>query len=491
MGLRLRLTLYLLLPTVVVLAAYAYLRVHQDRDAAEAEFARRTAAASTAIRLAIERALRDEAGMEVARLADDLVTKQTEIVRVRLLDQKLGTVVDRNLLPDDPGAPPALLRRALDSGQAEAEWRRAADLGLYSAIVPVRPDGGMATAVLEIVYLHGRLEDDLGEVTRQTAVQVGLVLLVLLGLGGFVLQRTVFRPLRELTGAMHRVTDGGDLATEVPVRRRDELGRVAAAFNAMIQRLRAARHRLDVEMARTVDLSTQLLRTDSLAAAGRLCAGLAHEVGTPLNIIAGRAELVLQALPPQDRYREDLQVILAQIERISRIIRAALDPFRPHAPDIQPTALGPLVDAILPLLRHFARSRGVTLGVAIPADIATVRTDVGHLQHALITLIMSAVEATPRGGRVELAAQEDGTWVTISVRDTGPGIPADVLPKLFDPLAAVRRPGNGTGLGLATSQDFMKQLGTQIRVESAENAGTTFSVSLPRVPANGGEVNPG
>ena len=63
--------------------------------------------------------------------------------------------------------------------------------------------------------------------------------------------------------------------------------------------------------------------------------------------------------------------------------------------------------------------------------------------------------------------------------------------KLFDPLAAVRRPGNGTGLGLATSQDFMKQLGTQIRVESAENAGTTFSVSLPRVPANGGEVNPG
>jgi two-component system, NtrC family, sensor kinase len=483
--------LYLLAPTVLVLAGYAYLRVNEGRVAAEAEFARRTAAASTAIRLAIERALRDEAWGEAARLAQDLVTKQTEIVRVRLLDQKLEPLVDRNLLPSDAGARPARLRRVLESGQADAEWRRAADLGLYSAILPVRPDGSLPTAVLEIVYLHGRLEDDLGEVTRQTAVQVGLVLIVLLGLGGFVLQRTVFRPLRDLTGAMHGVTDGGDLDTEVPVRRRDELGRVAAAFNAMIHRLRTARRRLDVELARTMDLSTQLLRTDSLAIAGRLCSGLAHEVGTPLNIIAGRAELVLQALPPADRYREDLQVILAQIERISRIIRAALDPFRPHAPDIQPTALAPLVEAILPLLRHFARSRGVTLGVALPAEVPPVRTDIGHFQHVLITLIMSAVDATPRGGRVELAAREDEAGVTISVRDNGPGIPADVLPKLFDPLAAVRRSGNGRGLGLATSQEFMKQLGTQIRVESAENAGTTFSVSLPRVPANGGEVKPG
>jgi signal transduction histidine kinase len=490
MGLRLRLILSLLAPTILVFVTYAYLRVDQGREAARVEFARRAATTSTAIRLAIERALREGSPDEVARLAQDLVTRQTEIVRVRLVDPSLRPVVDRNLLEADTGAPIQQLRQVLESGQAESQERQSGELALYAAILPVRPVGSTTAAVLEIVYLQGRLKSDLLEVTRITAVQVALVLAVLIGLGGIVLQRILFRPLGELTGAIRRVTSG-DLDAEVPVRHRDELGRVARAFNDMTQRLREVRQRLDLEMSRTVDLSTQLARTDSLAMAGRLCSGLAHEVGTPLNIIAGRAELVLQALPPGDRHREDLQVILAQIERISRIIRSALDPFRPHEPDIQPIALGPVVEAVLPLLRHFARGRGVTLGVAIPEQIPAVRADIGHLQHVLITLIMSAVEATPRGGRVELAAREQGVDVTISVQDSGPGIPVEILPRLFDPVAAVRRPGNGAGLGLAISQDFMKQLGTQIRVESGADTGTTFSVSLPRVPANGREVNGG
>ena len=480
MGIRLRLVLYLLVPTVAVMSAYAYLRVREGRDAAEAEFARRTAATSTAIRLGMERALRDGTFGEAARFAQDLVAQQTEVVRVRVLDTNLRPLLDHNLLSTDRGSPPEILRQVLETGQEVTSTRNAGGVTLYSAVVPLRPEGASRTAgLLEIVYLRGRLESELLVVTRQTAAQVGLVLLVLIGLGGLVLQRIVFRPLGDLSAAIQRVT-AGDLDAEVPVRHRDEPGRVAAAFNEMIRRLRTTGRQLEAETARAMELSTQLLRTDSLATAGRLAAGLAHEVGTPLNIIAGRAELVLQGLPAADPHREDLQVILAQIERISRIIRSALDPFRPHEPDVQPTALPPLLDSILPLLRHFARGRGVTLGVTVPEAIGPVLADAGHLQHVLISLIMNAVDVTPRGGRVELAVRDDPPVVTISVTDSGPGIPAELLPKVFDPFAA-GRPSNGAGLGLALSQDYMKQLGTQIRVHSVENAGTTFSVSLRTV----------
>src|SRR5581483_3513277 len=176
---RLRLVLYLLVPTVAVMSAYAYLRVREGRDAAQAEFARRTAATSTAIRLGMERALRSGTFGEAARFAQDLVAQQTEVVRVRVLDATLRPLLDENLLTTDRGTAPELLRQVLETGQEATSTRTAGGVTLYSAVVPLRPAGASQVGgLLEIVYLRGRLESELLEVSRQTAAQVGLVLLV-------------------------------------------------------------------------------------------------------------------------------------------------------------------------------------------------------------------------------------------------------------------------------------------------------------------------
>jgi two-component system NtrC family sensor kinase len=479
MGLRPRLAIWLLVPSVVVLAAYAWLRVDQESDARRAEFERRVAVASTGVHLAFERAISDDSLVDARRLAADLVTRHTDIVRVRLVDSSLHILIDQNLIKTDPGAPLELFREILRSGQSEGRSRRSGALALYSTLAPIRPRDGSPPGALEIVYLRGPLGRDLRSLTEQIAVQVGLVLLVLIGVGGVGLQRVVFQPLTDLTTATERVATG-ELESKVPVRHPDEFGRLAGSFNRMVERLRAARQGLELESARSAEVSARLVRTETMATAGRLCWSLAHELGTPLNIIAGRAELVLQELQPDDPKRDDVQIILAQVERISKVIRTALDPFQPHDCDLQSTPLDALLEGVLPLLRHLARSRGVTLDVSMPSNIPPVLADAGHLQHVIVNLVMSAVDVTPTGGRVSLRIEDrPPANVLLSVTDTGPGIPPDKLSSVFEPFVHARRSELGPVMSLAISQDLMKLQGTDIQVESSPDTGTTFSVSLP------------
>jgi signal transduction histidine kinase len=277
------------------------------------------------------------------------------------------------------------------------------------------------------------------------------------------------------------------------VRRNDELGRVAAAFNRMTERLEDARNRVEAETDRSLELMRRLRQTESLAIAGKLCSSIAHEVGTPLNIIAGRAELTLRALPKDSPLREDLDVIVAQIDRISRMIRAALDPFRQREPERTSTAPAEVTDALRPLLQHFARSRGVTLRVTMPNDLPPVLVDPGHLQQVMINLLTNAIDATPSGGRVDVTAarrtdDDERPGVAIAVRDTGSGIAPELVPKIFDPFFSTKSSRDGSGLGLSICRDLVRSNGSDIQVASTPGEGTTFTVWLPE--AGSGECAP-
>ncbi len=181
------------------------------------------------------------------------------------------------------------------------------------------------------------------------------------------LQRLVLRPVSDLMQGIERVA-AGESRAPVPVRSRDELGKVGAAFNRMTERLDEARGRVETETDRSLELMRRLRQTESLTIAGKLCSSIAHEVGTPLNIIAGRAELTLRALPKDSPLREDLDIIVTQIDRISRMIRAALDPFRPREPERAAVAPELVIEGLRPLLQHFAKGRGVSLAVSVPRD---------------------------------------------------------------------------------------------------------------------------
>jgi signal transduction histidine kinase len=269
----------------------------------------------------------------------------------------------------------------------------------------------------------------------------------------------------------------------LPVKRRDELGELAETFNRMAERLEEARARIVAEGEYALDLEQQLRRSETLAVAGKLASGIAHEVGTPLNIISGRAEIVLRTLPSEHPGREDLERIIHQIDRVSNIVRSLLDSVRAGKSEIRPVPVGVLIDRLQLLLEHVLRKREISIETAVPEDLADVAGDPGRLQQVFINLLVNAVEATPPSGRITISARSclnDGRdGVSVEVSDTGIGIGPDVLGQVFEPFFTTKPAGQGTGLGLAITRDIVREHGGTIVARSRPGRGSCFTVWLP------------
>jgi signal transduction histidine kinase len=205
-------------------------------------------------------------------------------------------------------------------------------------------------------------------------------------------------------------------------------------------------------------------------------------VGTPLNIISGRAESLLKALPPDDPAAEDLRAIIGQIDRISRTIHSLLDTVRPRRPELRPTRLPDVLEPLLPLLQHAARQRAVALQAAV-GQVPPVQADIGQMQQVLINLVVNALEATPAGGRVSVTARDRARagreGVEIAVADTGSGIAPEHVGRLFEPFFTTKPRGQGTGLGLAICREIVRGHHGEIIVETEPSRGTTVTAWLP------------
>jgi len=489
MGLRLRLILILAVPLVLVVGVHGIFRIRQEQAQLLGEDRRNIALAARAVQIAAENALRDRQISDVKRLLAEMAEDQEQIDRIRLFDKTLSPFLVSNPLSIGEEVSKDVVGRVVETGRPESFYQRRGKQHVLLHFVPLRGPKGEIQGAMEVVHLAAGVDQRLRAATRDVWIRLGILLLTVTLLAGLLLQRQVLRPLSRLVEGIRRLGQGQP-GPPLPVGRRDELGRVAEAFNQMAEQLEAARQRLLAETERTLDLERGIRQAETLAVAGKLASGLAHEVGTPLNIVSGRAEFLLQALPPDDARREDLEVIVAQIDRISGIIRSLLDMVRPRKPEIQPTALDSVLERLLPLLRHTARRRAVMLAASVPADLPPMLADPNQLQQVLINLLINALEATPAGGRVSVGASPaDGNGragVAISVTDTGPGIPPDLLPRVFEPFFTTKPPGQGTGLGLAICRDIVRAHGGEIRVESRAGAGCTFVVWLPR--AEGGQA---
>jgi signal transduction histidine kinase len=472
-----------MVPPILVFGVYGVLRVRKEQAEVLSADRDNVVLIAKTVQVAVERALRDPQTPELHALLGEIVRDQRTIDRVRIFDRGLRATVVSNSLAVGGAPPTDALRRVLDTGQAEGVSRRDGAASVFYYVVPLRGADKTVVGAMEVAHLVSALDERLRSATWDIILRLSLLVASITLLTGVVLQRQVLRPLFALTESIRNV-GRGDPARPLPVERDDELGRVAEAFNTMAEQLHVARRDLLLETERTLDLEQQLRHSATLAVAGRLASGLAHEVGTPLNIISGRAEFLLQSLPVGDPRRDELQVIVDQIDRISAMIRSLLDTVRPGKPDIQPVHLESVLERLLLLLSHTARRHGVSLDVAVDQALPPVRADHNQLQQVLINVLMNAFEAARPSGHVSITAEphERGgsRGVQVAVSDTGPGIPASMLARVFEPFFSTKPPGEGTGLGLPISRDILRGLGGDIRVESAVDAGTTFFIWLPK-----------
>jgi two-component system, NtrC family, sensor kinase len=481
MGLRLRLTISLLAPLLLVIGVHGLIRIQQERAALLDAHRDSLARTADVIVAALEHVMQRHA-VEIQALLSQLARSQHQIARIRLFDRNGTPSIVSNLLPvDDSGAAPRVLavleRGAPDSFHEEGERY----VALFH-ITPVRGPDGQPVAALEVVELALEIETQVQRAVWDVWVRLGLVALAVALAMGVILQRQVFDRLSELARGIVSLAEG-KAATRVPVERRDELGRVAEAFNDMATQLAAARVKLETETERALDLQQHLRHAERLAIAGKLASGLAHEIGTPLNIISGRAEMLVDTLPADDPRRGELSGIVEQIDRISAIIRSLLDTARQTKPEPQPVAVADVVLRLWPLMEHAARRRGIVIRSAVDRNVPKVLADANELQQVLINLLMNAFEAMPPGGRATVtAAREDRgerAGVTIGVQDTGSGIAPEALAHIFEPFYSTKPAGQGTGLGLPISRDIVREHGGDLVVSKTGGDGTTVTVWLP------------
>jgi signal transduction histidine kinase len=229
-------------------------------------------------------------------------------------------------------------------------------------------------------------------------------------------------------------------------------------------------------------LERSLVRAEKLATIGTLAAGVAHEVGTPLGIISGRAEQLLSRLPAGEAgepARKGLTSILTQVDKVSATIRQLLD-FARLRP-IEATTLAPreVLASAAALLEHRFRQHKVQLEVAVPPSVPAIAADPGQLEQVLVNLLINACDACSAGGHVSARAGAGDGGVEIAISDDGGGIAPAHLSSVLDPFFTTKKRGQGTGLGLTIAADIVKNHGGSLEIESQLGRGTTVRVRLP------------
>lgn len=216
---------------------------------------------------------------------------------------------------------------------------------------------------------------------------------------------------------------------------------------------------------------------EQLASVGTLAAGLAHEIGTPMSVIRGHAELLESAVEAGSQSR--VRTIIDQIDRISNIMQGLLNLARPHEPQRGPVVLAEVLDTSLSFLREKIRKRGIEVEREYE-EIPVVAGDADKLQQLFLNLILNAVDAMDGGGRLRVRiGRADPRHVMACIADEGTGIPAADLPYVFDAFFTSKVAGEGNGLGLVVAQGIAGDHGGRIEVETVVGDGTEFRVILP------------
>jgi signal transduction histidine kinase len=228
-------------------------------------------------------------------------------------------------------------------------------------------------------------------------------------------------------------------------------------------------------------LSSQLLRAEKLATVGVLAAGIAHEVGTPLGVVRGRAEMLAARLGPANGQSESARVIVEEIDRISRTLQELLDFSRlSPAAAAEAMLLDDVATNLVELLAFEARTRKVSVSVEMGAT-PPVAANPDQLKQVLVNLMLNALHACSAGGHVTLRARHDTQrrCALIEVVDDGAGIPDALRHRVFDPFFTTKKRGKGTGLGLTVAAQIVRNHGGEIDLDSVVGQGTRVTVSWP------------
>lgn len=373
----------------------------------------------------------------------------------------------------------------LAGGQSRTgEYEEIGGQAVYSYFAPLTSSGGRSLGLLHITRHAGEMEGTIASLWWQGGGLLGLAILLMTGLVLLGHHGAIGRHLNRLARSMGTVEEG-NRAHRAPTGGPREIARLGEALNTMLDSLTRVEQEVEERRVAQLALEQQLKHTEKLAAIGQLSGGVAHELGTPMSVIDGKAQRALRAAHVSDDTTEAFEAIRAQVRRMETIVRQLMDFGRRHTLQIREIGADQLLHMAEGVVQQEAERHGVTLEVAPAAADFTCAVDPALMERALTNLLRNAIEATP-GGTVRLSYTADDDHSTFRVDDDGPGIDPSIQDRLLEPFFTTKDTGDGTGLGLAVVHGVVEQHGGRLDIGESPWGGARFSLHIPqRRSANG------
>lgn len=368
--------------------------------------------------------------------------------------------------------------------------------------LPLRMTFTLSVAVIATGVMSVLMWLSLGVLEGQGAVRFWVTLCAIFLMTLLVdrtAQRLVYRRLTQIRQTLQRAATD-DVTARVPIDGLDEIGIISRGLNEILEGLERLNAAVDVRVAAASEvfrqrnmaivdehremavLSETLARAGRLAALGQAAANMAHQIGTPLNLISGYVQLLMQSSPPASPLVERLSAIQDQVAKVTGVVRAALDSSRPPVLPHERLNLGDLVRRVCHMAGPMVQQASVEVEVITPEPPADVLADPVQLELALLNLVSNSIDAMPTGGRLLVRLSRSDDRLRLDVEDTGAGIPAQLLPHIFEPWVTTKRPGSGTGLGLSIARQVVMSHGGTIRADNRAGQGAALTIDLPAAP---------
>lgn len=490
--LRTRLAILVALSTAIVIGIEAYLEVRVFERAVERDLI------ETARLMAL--AVADD--FELRPLPIDRVALSSDLHELALTAPTLRTLTivqfsgagPEVLASTSSGERPealALASRAVTEGATVFDRSTP---GTAAVAVPVGSPPAARVAALATVSLAS-LEQMRTKGRQVTLWFTPAAILILTLLMDWLGRHLIHRPIGKIRETMRRA-GSGDFTARAELVRADEIGSVAVGLNDMLQRLQdlnevlqdrvtEATSELRVRNEELVDsyqrlfaLREALARAEQMAAVGQMAASVAHQVGTPLNLISGYVQMLQEQASEDPRTARRLETVQEQIAKVASVVRTLLDESR-RPGERAPTDLGDVLSRIAEVARPKFDASGVSLTLSVAADLPHILADARELELAMLNLVTNSLDAMPDGGALTIQAVSCPEGVRIEIADTGTGISPDLMPRIFQPWVTTKPPGRGTGLGLSITHDLIARHGGTIAATSDPGRLTVFTIQLP------------
>ncbi len=308
--------------------------------------------------------------------------------------------------------------------------------------------------------------------------------------------RWVARPLSALIEHTERIGQG-DFSARTELKSGDELDQLAQSLNSMSEHLADQQATIQRETQERMQAMEQLRHAERLGTLGRMAAGLAHELGTPLNVVAGRAALIASGRLTAEEVTSSAKTIKAEADRITNIVQRMLDFARQRRPHTNRCDMLGLARRTIGLVGTLADKKQIALELTLDGSDKNIVEETGYvsdetticladeaqIQQVLTNLIVNAIQATPLNGRVRCALEHDSSenrdYLIVAVEDNGPGVPDELRERIFEPFFTTKDVGEGTGLGLSIAYGIVQEHQGRLEVKRSELGGARFEVWLP------------